>query len=91
MALLVLLVPTAGDTVAIGSQAIEALTRLGVTSISVAQDEGTTAVILEGWAFQPAPVEPAIAALGLPSDVRTLQPVAQMAVSPACNQGGATP
>ena len=81
MALLVLLVPTNGDEVVIGSHAVEALTRLGVASISVARDEMTTAVILEGWAFQSARVEPAIAALGLSScDVRALQPVAQMAV-----------
>ena len=64
MALLVLLVPTDDDEVVIGSHAVEALTRLGITSMSVARDEMTTAVILEGWAFQSARVDPAIAALG---------------------------
>jgi hypothetical protein len=92
MALLVLLIPTGGDEVAIGSQAVEALTRLGVTSVSVARDELTTAVILEGWAFQPARAEHAIAALGFSRpEARALQPVAQMAVLAAFHQGGGTP
>ena len=91
MGLLVLLVPTDRTDVPIGSTAIEALARLGVTSVSLAADCHTTAIILEGWAFDPARSGAAILALGSPGEARTLQPVAQMAVSAAANQGGTLP
>ena len=91
MGLLVLLVPTDAAEVPIGSRAIEALARLGVTNLSLAADSDTTAIILEGWAFDPARSGAAIRALGSRAEARTLQPVAQMAVSAAANQGGTLP
>ena len=89
---LVLLVPTESADVPIGSSAIEALARLGVTTVSLAADEHTTAIILEGWAFDPARSGAAIHALGgSPEEMRTLQPIAHMAVSAAPRQGGFLP
>ena len=92
MGQLVLLVPTDEADVPIGSTAIEALARLGVTSVSLAADSHTTAIILEGWAFDPARSGAAIRALGgSPEATRTLQSIAQMAVSAATNLGGTLP
>ena len=91
MGLLVLLVPTDAAEVPIGSRTIEALARLGVTNVSLAADSDTTAIILEGWAFDPARSGAAIRALGSPEETRTLQSIAQMAVSAAASQGGILP
>ncbi len=89
---LVLLVPTDVADGPIGSSAIEALARLGVTTVSLAADNHTTAIILEGWAFDPTRSGAAIEALGgSPDEMRTLQPIAHMAVSAAPNQGGILP
>jgi hypothetical protein len=88
MALLVVLVPTDRNEVALRSETAEALARLGVTSISLARDEETTAVVLEGWAFDSTRSDAALAALGADAGARTLRPVAQMAVSAATSKGG---
>lgn len=89
MALLVLLVPTARGDVPFGSATVEALAALGITSVTLARDEQTAAVILEGWAFDPARPDAVLRALGAAgSEARALQPVVQMAVSTAANEGG---
>lgn len=88
MALLVLLVPAVRGNVPLGSATVEALARLGVTTVSLARDEHTTAVILEGWAFDPTRPDAAVDALGAAGQARTLQPIAQMAVTAAPNEGG---
>lgn len=89
MALLVVLIPAGPRDVPLGSSAVEALARLGVTSVSLARDEQTAAVILEGWAFDPARHDDVLSALGTAEDcVRTLRPVAQLAVSAATTEGG---
>ena len=88
MALLVLLLSAEDGDVPLGSTAVEALARLGVTSISLARDEQTAVVILEGWAFDPARPEPAMAALNVGTDkARALQPMLQMAVAAAAKGG----
>jgi hypothetical protein len=62
--------------------ALEALARLGVTSVSLLRDEQTAGLVLEGWAFDPAQAgEAASAATGSSGGVRTLEPVMQMAIS----------
>ncbi len=92
MGQLVLLVSTDVAEVPIGSTAIEALARLGVTSLSLATDSHTIAIILEGWAFDPASSVAAIEALGgSPGEIRTLQSIAHLAVSTAASQGGTLP
>jgi hypothetical protein len=91
MTLLVLLVAAQLDEVSVGANSVEALSRLGVTSLSLARDEQTTAVILEGWALDPDCSGQALAALGADTGTaRALQPVVQMAVSTAPTQVGGT-
>jgi hypothetical protein len=89
MALLVVLVPAERKYAAIDSEVVEALARLGVTTVSLARDEETIAVILDGWAFDPTADDAALAALGAGgAGARTLQPVMQMAVSAAAKERG---
>jgi hypothetical protein len=89
MALLVVLVPADRTDVSLGTSVVEALARLGVTTVSLARDEQTAAVILEGWAFDAARHDAALAALGSEvGEARTLQPVLQMAVAAAANEEG---
>jgi hypothetical protein len=89
MALLVVLVPADRGGVPLGSATVEALARLGVTTVSLARDEYTAAVILEGWAFDPNRPDAALEALGTGAgEARTLQPVVQMAVTTAAKEGG---
>lgn len=82
MALLVLVTPAARSDISLRPSAVETLARLGVTSISLAQDSETAVVILEGWALDPGRHEQAAAALGAVG-ARPLQPIVQMAVSTA--------
>lgn len=91
MALLVLLVPAESGDLSLGASNLEALAGLGVTSVSLARDERTAAVILEGWALDPADEAAMRAALGAGSpEVRALRPVGQMEVStaPINSRGG---
>src|SRR5437867_3088105 len=83
MAMLVLLMPTAGQHLVLEAEAAGRLAGLGVTHVSVLRDEETVAVVLEGWAFDPgSSAEPAAALVSdgtLP--VRTLRPLAHVAVA----------
>jgi len=89
MALLVVLVPAEGKYGSIDSEAVGALARLGVTTVSLARDEETIAVVVDGWAFDPTTGDAVLAALGAAgAGARTLQPVMQMAVSAAAKKGG---
>jgi hypothetical protein len=88
MALFVVLVPE-GNYAPIDADSVEALARLGVTTVSLARDEETLAVILDGWAFDPAAHAAALAALGVEDGgARTLQSVMHMAVSTAATERG---
>jgi len=89
MAQLLLLLSADRDEVSLSARNVEALARLGVTSVSLARDEQTAAVILEGWALDPGCHDAALAALGASVDAsRVLTPVVQMAVSAAPIKGG---
>lgn len=89
MAQLVLLIAADRDEVSLGAKNVEALARLGVTSVTLAGDEQTAAVILEGWALDPGCHDAALAALGASAETtRALQPIVQMAVSAAPITGG---
>jgi hypothetical protein len=71
---------------------MEALSRLGITSVALAGDDQTTAIVLEGWAFDPGSPDAAVRALGTRAEqTRTLQPIVQMAVSAAVTQEGNRP
>jgi len=85
MALLVLITSAGQSDISLRPNAVETLARLGVTSISLAQDSETAVVILEGWALDPRRHEQAAAALGV-VDARPLQPIVQMAVSTASSE-----
>ena len=88
MAQLVLLIPADREP-SLGARNAEALARLGVTSVSVARDDRTAALILEGWSLDPSQRAEVLAALGASEeDARALQPVVQMAVSAASSPGG---
>ena len=81
MAQLVLLLPADREPL-LGARNIEALAQLGVTSVSLARDERTAAVILEGWALDPSQRAEVLVALGASADnARALRPVVHMAVS----------
>lgn len=89
MAQLVVLIPVERDEVSLGAKNVEALARLGVTSVSLARDERTAAVILEGWALDPGCHDAAMTALNTSADIsQALMPVVQMAVSAAPTQTG---
>jgi hypothetical protein len=89
MAQLVLLISTDQGDVSLSARSVEALARLGVTSVSLARDARTSAVVLEGWALDASQGVEALAALGASGgNARALQPVVQMAVSATHNTGG---
>lgn len=89
MAQLVLLISTDEEEVSLGARNVEALARLGVTSVSLARDEQTAAVVIEGWALDPSQRAEALSALGASEEnARALQPIVQMAVTAATNTGG---
>ena len=92
MGLLVVLVPADLEDLTLGAPAVEALARLGVTSVTVARDDRTAAVILEGWAFDPGRSHAAVSAIGAtPGEARTLQPIVQLAVTAAVSEGEVLP
>lgn len=91
MALAVVLFPVSKEVVALQPSTLEALARLGVTSVSLVRDAETAGLVLEGWAFDPARAhEAAVSVTGACDEARALQPVVQMAVSsvPIDTEGG---
>jgi hypothetical protein len=86
MPLLVLLIPADERESFLGAKAVEALSRLGVTTVSVARDEESVAVILDGWAFDGQSRQAAIEAIGAGTSARALHPILQMAVAASWRQ-----
>ena len=81
MAHLVVLLPAESHS-ALGPNAVCALSRLGVTSVSLARNDQTVAVVLEGWAFDPGAEDAVLAALEVPAvEAKLLQPIVHMTVS----------
>jgi hypothetical protein len=79
----------AGAVIRIGSTEATRLAALGVTNVTLLRDAEMVAIVLEGWAFNPARSAPAAAAaLGDVSDCRVLQPALDVAVSNAGPGGG---
>jgi hypothetical protein len=79
--LLVLLLAT-GDPVSVGPGVAQELAALGVTSVTVLRDEHTTAVALEGWAFdadRSAEAATRVVAAN-PNAARVLRPVVESAL-----------
>jgi hypothetical protein len=64
--------------------ALKELARLGVASVTLLRDSSLAGLVLEGWAFDPRDARRAASAVvGVREGLRMLQPVVQMAVSPA--------
>ena len=80
----VVLFPVSKEVPALQPAALDALARLGVTSVSLVRDEETVGLVLEGWAFDPARAHEAAGAVtGTGDGARTLRLLVQMAVSAA--------
>jgi len=83
MGLLVLLLDNEHPAAEVGPSVVQGLAELGVTGVAVLRDEQTTAVSLEGWAFD-AEQSAQAAARAVASDpgaVRILRPVVESSVS----------
>lgn len=83
MATMLVLNDPASEAGVFDAPAAGALARLGVTSITVLGDEDGVAVVLEGWAFDPAiaGAEAAAIVTGGRGHVRILRPLLQAAIS----------
>jgi hypothetical protein len=53
MGRVVILAPRAERTIALTPTTLAGLARLGITSLTLLRDGSTTAVVLDGWAFEP--------------------------------------
>jgi hypothetical protein len=66
----------------LGARAAERLATLGITNVTVLQGPGSTAILLEGWAFDMSGADVAAQAVfdGSSPSMRLLRPVLQIAV-----------
>lgn len=82
MGSLLLLLEQAEADVELRPDVVEALAALGVTSVTVLRNDRTTAVALEGWAFDPDGGAEAVArAVGVSQQsVTVLRPVLESAI-----------
>ena len=88
--MVVVLFPASDEEPTLRPGALEELARLGVTNVALLRDGSTAGLVLEGWAFAAeAAQQAAWVVAGACDDVRTLHPLAQMAVS-AVAKGGAS-
>jgi hypothetical protein len=82
---LVLLVANENPAAEVGPAVAQELAALGVTSVSLLRDDQTTAVALEGWAFDAdRSAEAAARAVAAdPAAVRVLRPIVESALHAA--------
>ena len=82
MGVLVLLVANENPAAEVGPAVAQELAALGVTSLSLLRDDRTTAVALEGWAFDAErSAEAAARAVAAdPAAVRVLRPIVESAL-----------
>ncbi len=89
MAMTVVLFPVSDEEPKLRPAGLEELARLGVTSVALLRDSSIAGLVLDGWAFQAhRAAEAASVAAGACAGVRTLMPLAQLAVSAAAIEGG---
>jgi hypothetical protein len=83
VAMMVVLLPASEAEPMLPPAAVSKLTRLGVTSVALARDERTFALVVEGWAFESRRSAEAVVAAfaGDGSSAQTLHAIAEMAVS----------
>jgi hypothetical protein len=69
----------------LGPVAADRLAELGVATISLLRDPSGVAVVLEGWAFDPARIDEAVRAVfpDAAGDVRVLHEIERVVVAPA--------
>lgn len=92
MGMLVLLVE--GEEVTISASTSERLAHLGISSVELLCEGGTTAVVLEGWAFDPHAGRSCAETIAPGRASRTLLPVMRVIVSDSqthAADGDATP
>ena len=83
MPIAVLLLDGAASDVAVGATSGADLARLGITRAAILRNHETVAVVLEGWAFDPAQASVAAETFGVTgAHARILQPTVEMTVSP---------
>jgi hypothetical protein len=87
MGMLVLLVE--GPEVSISATASQHLARLGVSRVEVLRQAGTTAVVLEGWAFDPGSADGIAATVAPGLEVRTLQPLMRVLIGDIADESRA--
>jgi hypothetical protein len=76
--MLVVMLSTHDSDPALDARAAGRLADLGVTHLSIARDDSTAAIVLEGWAFDPAVSGPEATEIVAGSATHiTLQPVLQ--------------
>ena len=79
---MVLLLLSAEAAVAVGPEAAARLARFGVGHAALLRDNGTVAVVLEGWAFDPERSAAAAAEVIAPGEpCRVLQPLVDLTVT----------
>ena len=85
MGVLVLLVANENPAAEVGPAVAQELAALGVTSLSLLRDDQTTALALEGWAFDAdRSAEAAARAVAAdPAAVRVLRPIVESALHAA--------
>lgn len=89
MGFAVVLLDEAPNGLTIGPGAGATLSALGITSASLVRDGDLVGLVLEGWAFDVAGAEAAATAVfGDATALRTLRPLAQLAVAAAARTEG---
>jgi hypothetical protein len=80
MAMVVIVLPASAD-VSVGPDTAARLARFGIGHAALLRDDGTVAVVLEGWAFDPERSAEAAAELIAPGEAcRILRPLADFTV-----------
>jgi hypothetical protein len=84
VAMIVMLFPVSDDEPRLEPAALETLARLGVTSVALLRDSSVAGLVLEGWSFDPRDAPRVAQAVnGTHESIRTLQPLAHLAVPSA--------
>src|SRR5262245_11044313 len=79
--MVMMLFPASGDEPRLEPAALEALARIGITSVALLSDSSVTGLVLEGWTFDPQDAPRAAQALnGTREPIRTLQPLVHVAI-----------
>jgi hypothetical protein len=82
--MVMMLFPVSDDEPRLEPAALEALARIGVTSVALLRDSAVTGLVLEGWTFDPVDAPLAAQALkGTREPIQTLQPFVHLAIPTA--------